>query len=135
MEIDEKNDDTNGMWKKVSNTDEIFETILVQNAKMLTKSKDGVTAKGDFGRAIRINAENKDFVERILEGKINPSLYEDKNMMCTVEANEFIRQMKQKENIKTMKWKFEISEYKKLYSKTRENMTCGPSGLHMSHWS
>ena len=33
-----------------------------------------------------------------------------------------------------MVWKFTSKEYKELFSKTREETVCGPSGLHMSHW-
>ena len=33
-EIDKKNDDTNGKWKEVRNTDEIYENILEQNTKI-----------------------------------------------------------------------------------------------------
>ena len=33
-----------------------------------------------------------------------------------------------------MQWKFGVDEYKNLFSKTLEDTSCGPSGLHMSHW-
>ena len=33
-----------------------------------------------------------------------------------------------------MKWKFGLEEYKNLFNKTKEETSCGPSGLHMSHW-
>ena len=41
--IDEKNDDTNGNWREVTNSEEVFEVILEQNVNMLTRSKDGIT--------------------------------------------------------------------------------------------
>ena len=33
-----------------------------------------------------------------------------------------------------MEWKFGSDKYRKLFNKTKETTSCGPSGLHMSHW-
>ena len=134
IKIDCDNDDTNGMWKQIRDPDEIFEMILLQNAKMLTRSRHGLTSKGKFGDELGRDAENQEFVDKILNGKVNPKQYTENMDTCKEEAEEFIQQMKAEENIKEMQWKFGIEEYKELFSKTRETTACGPSGLHMSHW-
>ena len=60
--IDCDNDDTNGMWEQIRDPDEIFEMILLQNAKMLTRSRHGLTAKGKFGdELLGRGAENQEF--------------------------------------------------------------------------
>ena len=80
------------------------------------------------------DASNEKLVENILAGEVNPDETGDNFDTYTEEAKEFIRQMKQDERGSKMKWKFGVEEYKAVFEKTRECLSCGPSGLHMSHW-
>ena len=127
-------DNKNGMWEQTRDSEEIYEHILLQNAKMLVRSRKGITASGSLSDALGRDAENKNTVEEILKGNINPKKYTENLQECKEEAEEFIRQMKEEDNIKEMKWKFGKAEYEELFKKTRESTACGPSGLHMSHW-
>ena len=132
--IDEANDDTNGNWKKVRDSEAIFETILIQNAKSLAKSREGLTATGPFSHDLGHDAENDTFISHILEGTINPKQYGKYYSSFQSEAEEFVKNMQTNKHCKEMVWDFGIKEYKELFSKTREETACGPSGLHMSHW-
>ena len=38
------------------------------------------------------------------------------------------------DEVKSFEWKYGLDEYKNTFSKTKESTSCGPSGLHMSHW-
>ena len=71
----------------------------------------------------------------MLEGKLNAAEYAKKYPEFEEEAKVFIIECMQRNlNSKPMKWKFGVEEYKQLSTKTREETSCGPSGLHMSHW-
>ena len=132
--IDIDNDDTNGNWKEVRNIDEIFETILNQNATMLSKSKGGMTAKGPLAHNIGLDASNEGFIQKLLQGKIDPNGYTQHYPSYKEEVKEMIKQLQRDTRSKPMEWKFGSDEYRKLFNKTKENTSCGPSGLHMSHW-
>ena len=45
-----------------------------------------------------------------------------------------IDQMQIDTRCQPMEWKLSSEEYCQLFNKTREDTSCGPSGLHMSHW-
>ena len=116
------------------NVDEIFEIILEQNAIMLTRSREGMTATGSLQQAIGYHAENEEFITQLLEGKVDAEEHARQYPTCELEANAFITNMKKHVNGSMMKWKFGVDEYKNLFNHTREETSCGPSGLHMSHW-
>ena len=42
--------------------------------------------------------------------------------------------VKGNESIKDFQWSFGVDEYKQVFSHTKENAACGPSGIHMNHW-
>ena len=132
--FDLKNDDCNGNWEEIQNVDEIFEIILEQNAKMLTRSKNGITATGPIQEAIGFQAGNESFIQQILDGTITDKEYSRHYPNYEQEANAFLQNMQRNTMSKEMTWKFGVDEYKNLFSKTREDTSCGPSGLHMSHW-
>ena len=132
--IDKKNDDSNGNWEEIRNTDEIYEIILEQNAKMLTRSKTGITATGPIQEEIGFQAENEDFIQKLLTGKIDTQEYAKCYPQFEEEVDGFLQNMQWNATSKPMKWEFGSKEYKNLFLKTREDTSCGPSGLHMSHW-
>ena len=134
QKIDTTTDDRNGKWIEERNIDKIFEIILEQNAKMLTRSNQSITAVGPIQEAIGFQAENEEFLQRLLEGRVDTQWYARKYPQYEEEVNEFLKQMQYSNMSKKMQWQFGSQEYQDLFSKTREETSCGPSGLHMSHW-
>ena len=134
MTIDADKDDTNGNWSEIRNIDGVFETILEQNAKMLLKSTNGITARGIMKEKIGSAASNETFIEALLEGNLNAEELASHYPEYESEAKEMIIQMQQDVRSSPMEWKFGSEEYRQLFNHTREATSCGPSGLHMSHW-
>ena len=132
--INEATDCVNGNWKQIRDTDAIYETLLIQNAKSLIKSNEAITATGPFSAKLGHDSENLPFVETILNGTLDSKYYSKFYPTFQKEAEIFMKQMKYNKHCKAMDWNFGKKEYKELFGKTRENTSCGPSGLHMSHW-
>ena len=132
--IDHDNDDTNGKWEEVQEIESIYERILEQNAMMLCKSEGGMTATGPLSKDIELDASNEPIINEILNGTINSKRYAQSYPRYKEEAEEMIKQMQWETRCKPMSWKFGCEEYRALFNKTKENTSCGPSGLHMSHW-
>ena len=130
--VDENNDRTNGRWEEVRNNEDIFELILEKNVQMLTKSDRGMTVTGTFAKELGRDADNEELMNKVLAGQIDPEKFEFEGY--AEEAYEMIRQMRRDERGTKMEWDFGIEEYKGVFEKTRESTSCGPSGLHMSHW-
>ena len=134
MKINGEEDEINGQWKEIHDCDEIYEVILQQNAKMLIKSKDGITATGKLGKELKRDASNEDLVRKILNGDIDPAAYGKEYPQFKAEAEEFIRQMKSDPRSHEMEWTFNSEDYRSIFNHTHESKSCRPSGLHMSHW-
>ena len=121
-------------WKIIDDQDTLNKTIIQQNSTHLLKSTQSITAKGKLQRAIGWQSEKEQAVQEILSGQHEEHI-EDKP---SPELKEFMKGLTSpidQANMETqMTWNFGISEYKKLFGKTRESTACGPSGLHMSHW-
>ena len=132
INIDE--DDQNDKWKEIRHIDEIYERILEQNAKMLLKSNNGMTAKGCLAKDIGADASNETFIQHILQGNIDAETISNQYPEYDLEAKEMLRQMQHDKRCKQMTWKFGSEEYRQLFNHTKESTSCGPSGLHMSHW-
>ena len=98
------------------------------------KSSRGITATGPLAEEIGPGAENEEAVQKLLKGRILPEEYAKHYPNFREEAREMINSMQNDKRSTKRQWKFGIEEYKDLFSKTREDTTCGPSGLHMSHW-
>ena len=134
QKIDTDNDYNNGNWEQIRDPDDIFENILMQNAKMLARSRLGMTATGKLGKELGRDNGNQELLEKILKGKLNPAEFTEDMDEGREEAEEFIHQMKTRDGMKEMEWAFGKDEYRELFKNTRETTACGPSGLHMSHW-
>ena len=132
--VDADSDDTNGNWEEIRNTDEIYTLLLEQNATMLCKSNQGITATGPLAEDIGINQVHEPFIDKILRGEINATQYAKHYTNFSEEAKTMIINMQKHPQSNTMQWKFGSEEYRQLFNKTREDTSCGPSGLHMSHW-
>ena len=46
-------------WEEIRDTDKKFHITLEQNAKMLIKSKEGVTVRGPFSNVLQRDASNE----------------------------------------------------------------------------
>ena len=60
---------------------------------MLTRSKAGIAADGPIQEAIRFKAENVEFTQQLLEGKVNTSDYAKKYPKYEEGVNEFLKDM------------------------------------------
>ena len=93
-----------------------------------------MTAKGPLALGIGNDANNENFIQQLLHGNLNVSEISKYYPEYEREAKEMMIQMQLDTRCKPMEWKFGSKEYRQLFSHTREETSCGPSGLHMSHW-
>ena len=120
---------------KVSDQKEIFNILMRQNFKQLTKSKQSPFVQGKLHEKI---IKDSGWIESFLEGN-DRELEEVTEEGSQPMLKSFIKAMARPHNaegtqVKTFRWKYGLEEYKQTFSKTRESTACGPSGLHMSHW-
>ena len=117
---------------------EVFNVLLRQNYRHLLKSEMSFFTKGSLMGKIGYLAEHE-IVDEILEGlNIEEGICESHKEMGSTLQN-FIRASAKIKNSEGKKipdygWTYGAEEYKETFKKTRETTTCGPSGLHMSHW-
>ena len=122
-------------WIQINDTEKVFELLLEQNAKMLTKSKNGIAASGALGELIGHNAENEGLVDQILDGSANLNDIINEYPHIAEEARRFIQQMKRDSRVENnFQSEYDETHFIETFKRTRETTSCGPSGLHMSHW-
>ena len=122
---------------RIEDPTEIFNVLLRQNFRQLKKSENSIFTKGKFREKVWYNAE-KAYVNELLNGIRKETIIKEYRKTGTI-TQYFIEAYKRPttnkgEEIEAMEWEYGIEEYKSTFSKTSEDTTCGPSGLHMSHW-
>jgi hypothetical protein len=121
-------------WNIIDDQDKLNRTIITQNSNHLLKSNTAITAKGQLQRAIGWQSENETTVQEILSGKYEEHIEHNPSPELTEFMKGLQSPIDHDNPDKQMTWSFGLTEYKKLFGKTRESTACGPSGLHMSHW-
>ena len=122
---------------RVDNPIDVFNILLRQNFNHLMKSKFSPFVKGDLQEKLGVDADKK-YVDSILQGLDKEKIKSDFQNNSPIFHN-FIQALQipttiNGEKVPTMKWQYGIEEYKATFSKVRETISCGPSGIHMSHW-
>ena len=126
-------------WMAVDDPDSQHAILLRQNAKHLARSNASMFAHGPVLDAVGWDAMGPE-IQNLLEGAIDSELLGSNYPEYGAEAAAFIRALrypKDKNGNMTKRkfqWKFGLTEYQKIFGKTSEATSCGPSGLHMSFW-
>ena len=123
---------------EVEDQNQMFDILLRQNFRHLLKSSKSLFTQGELIEKIGVHAENE-FVDLLLNGTAK---YEDilrRHEKYGDSLKRFLEQIirpvgKEGKPIGEFQWQFGVEEYRATFSKTGENISCGPSGLHMSHW-
>ena len=120
---------------RVDDSNQIFNILLRQNLRHLMKSKSSIVAEKEFLQKIGHNAENE-YAKIILEGSMRDKLSceNSNNTLADFIASMRYAQTNDGQPIEEFRWTYGVDEYIDTFSKTRESTSCGPSGLHMSHW-
>ena len=123
---------------EVDDPKEIFNVLLRQNFRQLRKSENSVFTQGEIAYQME-NDTYTNIIESILNGKRDEVPQDAHNEIYGTTLQHFIQNMQYATNkdgkkVKELQWLFGIEEYKAVFKNTKENIACGPSGLHMSHW-
>ena len=123
---------------EVDDPKEIFNVLLRQNFRQLRKSENSVFTQGEIAYQME-NDTYTNIIESILNGKRDKVPQDAHNEIYGTTLQNFIQNMQYATNkdgkkVKELQWLFGIEEYKAVFKNTKENIACGPSGLHMSHW-
>ena len=129
----DKGDETSAQWVNVTSPEQVFEITLRQNASNLMRSCNAVSATGPISQKLGFQADDKEFINSLLSGDIDAKALASHYPELKTELEEFLRSC-QNTSQSEMQWEFGKDEYQSLFKKTRESTSCGPSGLHMSHW-
>ena len=124
----------------VDDPQEIFNIILRQNFRSLLKSEESIFSKGELMERIDSGTqEDEENIDRLMKGIFPAETLEKQHEKYGNTLDRFLNSIKRAtnregDNIEDFKWAFGKEEYKATFKKTKEATSCGPSGLHMSHW-
>ena len=126
-------------WITVDDPDHLHSILLCRNAHHLSWSQNSMFARGPMLEAVGWDAMGPELHE-LLNGAIDAELLGTAYPEFGEEAATFIKALRYpvsstgKQIKDKFVWKFGKEEYHKVFGKTSEITSCGPSGLHMSFW-
>ena len=128
-------------WMDIDDEDRVFSLLLRQNARHLTQSARSPFAYGKIASNIKFDGTGSltnDLLDGILDD-ITLGNLGSQYPQYQPELTTFLKALRRPctedgEPLKSFDWKFGMKEFQTLFRKTRESTSCGPSGLHMSHW-
>ncbi len=125
-------------YTEVDNPEDIFDILLRRNARVLLQSRSSIFSRGPLLDMCGWFAES-DGVEDLLQGTLNTTDISQHYPEFAREANAFLQALgrpvrRLHDGPNTFKWQYGVDEFIATFRKTRESTSCGPSGLHMSHW-
>ena len=125
-------------YSTITDSTTMFNTLLTRNFTHLLQSNDSMFMKGMLLDKCGWYGKD-DGMEDILQGLLNLDEVEKEYPQYGKEGVEFIKALRytKEDNGQDMKpftWTFGAEEFIEVFNKTRESTSCGPSGLHMSHW-
>ena len=134
----ENNEKDPRLYTSVTDSKTMFNILLKRNFRHLIQSNDSMFTKGPILDLCGWYG-NEDGMEEILQGMLDVDKTKDDYPQFGREGIEFLNALRYKkesdeDHSETFKWKFGVEEYLAVFNKTRESTSCGPSGLHMSHW-
>ena len=123
----------------VEDPKEIFNILLRQNYKSLLKSQESVFSSGMMKKLLDDRQSETVVINQILEGTFDSENTSDAKETYGSTIENILQSMRKATTksgggIENFQWKYGKEEFKETFTKTRENTSCGPSGLHMSHW-
>ena len=126
-------------WDSIDNDTWINALFASINRRKLCMSNGSTMAPGGILYDIIGPYGTSDGADEILKGTFDVETLTPIGDIDIVTLKEFVRQMARPtsdEGIQApdLEWKFEADEYRDAFSKKNEATSCGPSGLHMSHW-
>ena len=80
-----------------------------------------------------------DMADKILNGDFDAEYLRQTKRGDINTLMAFIRHMERPKDkdghkVKDMEWTYGVEEYRASFSRKSEDTSCGPSGIHMSHW-
>ena len=126
-------------WITIENDKWINSLFSAINRKKLCMSNGSAMAPGGIIHELIGPQGTSEIADEILHGHFDVEQLTPINDIDISTLKEFVRQMARPrdsdgEYIPDMEWKFDEEDYQKAFSKKNEVTSCGPSGLHMSHW-
>ena len=117
---------------------QVFNVLLQQNFTHLLKSSKSLFTIGKLQEELGNDME-KELVDQLLVDFDRATNYDGDDVKYGDTLRRFLTNITRPrtskgDKIMPFKWIYEVEEYKATFSKTREATSCGPSGLHMSHW-
>ena len=128
-----------GVWKEIDDDRMINELFLTLNEKKLLLSQGSDFAPGGLLHGLVGDDGCSETADKILDGSFDATILQDENRSDVATLMAFVKHMerprdKDGSQIPDMEWTYGAEEYQASFSKKNENTSCGPSGLHMSHW-
>ena len=126
-------------WITVDDPDHLHSILLRRNAHHLSRSRQSMFAQGPMLQAVGWDAMGPE-IHALLEGTLDAELLSQSYPEFGTEASTFIKALRYPVSDTGVPmtdkfiWKFGKEEYHKVFGKTSEITSCGPSGLHMSYW-
>ena len=126
-------------WITIENDKWINSLFSAINRKKLCMSNGSAMAPGGLLHNFIGPHGTSEVADEILQGTFDVDQLTPINDIDIKTLKEFVRQMARPrdsdgEYITDMEWKFDADDYNQAFSKKNEKTSCGPSGLHMSHW-
>ena len=124
----------------VEDPQDVFNILLRQNFRSLLKSENSIFSKGEvINEMDRDNESRERVITEIINGVFDVSDMNEAKTNFGDSLERFMNSMKRVtlkngSTVEDFKWKFGKNEYRETFKKTKEATSCGPSGLHMSHW-
>ena len=125
-------------YTTITDSTTMFNTLLTRNFTHLLQSNDSMFMKGMLLDKCGWYGKDEG-MEDILQGLLNVDEVKREYPQYGKEGVEFIKALRYTKDdngqeMKPFTWKFGAEEFIEVFNKTRESTSCGPSGLHMSHW-
>ena len=126
-------------WITIDNDKWINSLFSAINRRKLCMSNGSAMAPGGILHNIIGPHGTSEAADEILKGSFDIEQLTPIDDIDIKTLHEFVKQMARPRNedgeyIPDMEWKFDEEDYQKAFSKKNEETSCGPSGLHMSHW-
>ena len=127
------------IWREIDD-DEIINKLFVHlNRRKLLMSEGRDLAPGGVLNTLVGPDGCSDIADSILNGHFDAEVLRDTNRTDIDTLMTLVKHMerpkdKEGNTVKDMKWTYGEVEYRASFSKKSEDTSCGPSGIHMSHW-
>ena len=134
-----KSNANNEDWRDIEDEDEIYNELLkVSEHKLSQSAKRSPLMMEPLVSMIGLSSETE-FARNIIEGKNQDipfieNLTAEENQMLSCLMESFNRPTRDGVTIPDLEWEFGKQQYRETFSKIREDVAVGPSGLIMPLW-